>query len=122
MTGRETREGGGRGGFFFVAKFASLNITQGSHSHILLTEGVRGIFLGLKFWPKGIFLGVYGEHGDFFGLRKKPEIFWVLHFSSAQIKNNIYAIYCWCGISLGMLKKVGIFLGRQILKLGFFGV
>ena len=84
------REGGGGEGGLFVAKFASLNITHGSHSHILLTGGgVRGIFLGLKFWPKGIFWGVYGEHGDFFGLRKKPEIFGVLHFSSAQIKNNI---------------------------------
>ena len=26
------------------------------------------------------------------------------------------------GIFLGMLKKVGIFLGKQILKLGFLGV
>ena len=40
----------------------------------------------------------------------------------AQINNNISAIYCWCGIFQGMLKKVGFFLGRQILKLGFFWV
>ena len=38
---------------------------------------------------------------------------------TAQMNNNISAIYSWCGIFLGML---GIFLGRQILKLGFFWV
>ena len=110
------REGGGGEGGLFVAKFASLNITHGSHSHILLTGGGGGG------GPRDFFRSEILAKRDFFGLRKKPEIFWVLHFSSAQIKNNIYAIYCWCGISLSMLKKVGIFLGRQILKLGFFGV
>ena len=36
------------------------------------------IFLGLKFWPKIIFLGGYERHWDFFGLRKKIDgFFWV---------------------------------------------
>ena len=51
--------------------------------------GVRRIFLGLTFWPKGIFLGLW----------KTPGFFWVLYFSSAQINNNISAIYCLCGIT-----------------------
>ena len=46
--------------------------------------GVRGIILGLKFWPKGIFLGLWKTRG----------IFGVLHFSSAQINNNISVFYC----------------------------
>ena len=32
--------------------------TQGPHSHVLMTGGVRRIFLGLTFWPKGIFSGL----------------------------------------------------------------
>ena len=36
--------------------------TQGPHSYILLMGvgegGSRGIFWGLKFWPKGTFLGL----------------------------------------------------------------
>ena len=45
--------------------------------------GVGRIFLGLTFWPKEIFLGRENNRG----------IFWVLYFSSAQIKNNMSAIY-----------------------------
>ena len=48
-----------------------------------MTGGVRRIFLGVTFWPKGIFLGRENNRG----------IFWVLYFSSAQIKNNMSAIY-----------------------------
>ena len=45
---------------------------------------------------------------DFFGSQKKTQEFlWVLYFSSAQINNNIIAIYCWCGIFFGMLKTFG---------------
>ena len=51
---------------------------------IFLWWGVQGIFGGLKFWPKGIFWG--------------REFLWVLYFSSAQINNNISAIYCLCGL------------------------
>ena len=55
--------------------------------------GVRRIFLGLTFWPKGIFLGLW-KTPDFFGSRKQHRVFfWVLYFSSAQINNNISAIY-----------------------------
>ena len=54
------------------------------------------IFLGLKFWPKGIFL-VYERWQDFFGSQKiKEGFFWVA-------------------------KKVVIFWGIQNLKLRFFG-
>ena len=55
--------------------------------------------------------------------KKNRDFFWVLQFSSAQINNNIIAIYCklvWD--FFGYAKNVGIFLGIQILKLGFFWV
>ena len=58
-----------------------------------LMTGVRRIFLGLTFCPKGIFLGLWKTWG-FFGVAKTTErFFWVLYVSSAQIKNNISAIY-----------------------------
>ena len=50
---------------------------QGPHSHILLTGGGGGgprDFLGLEFWPKGIFL-VYGRRCEFLVSRKKTGIF-----------------------------------------------
>ena len=51
------------------------------------------IFLGLTFWLKGIFLGLR-KTPEFFWVAKTIEgFFWVLYFSSAQIKNNISAIY-----------------------------
>ena len=31
---------------------------QGAHSHILMMGGVQRIFWGVKFWLKGIFLGL----------------------------------------------------------------
>ena len=81
--------------------------SQGTHSHILLTgEGgvVRENFLGLKFWPKGIFFESVKDAGIFCGSPKKTwNFFGVLHFSSAQVKNNIL-----------------IFLSKQILKLRYF--
>ena len=55
-------------------------------------------FLGLKFWPKVILLGLYSRHWDIFGLQQKQRDF------------------------LGYAKKVVIFLGRHILKLCFFWV
>ena len=91
--------------------------------------GVRRIFWGLRFWPKGIFLGRENNTG----------IFWVLYSSSAQINNNISAIYsfvfdqneswswhvlafqkiknkiCWCKNTEGFFwvtnSEVEIFLG-----------
>ena len=55
--------------------------------------GVWRIFLGVTFWPKGIFWGLWKTLG-FFGVAKTTQGFlWVLYFSSAQIKNNISAIY-----------------------------
>ena len=80
---------------------------QGPHSHILMTPGEGGRtsnFLGSEMLSKDYFLGSMKDAGifwvakkprrDCFGLRKKNQrIFW------------------------GMLKKVVIFLGRQILKL-----
>ena len=59
--------------------------------------GVRVIFLGLKFWPKGIF-SVYERHRDFLGHEKSTKGFF------------------------GCAKEVGFFLGSQILKLEFFWV
>ena len=42
-------------------------LTPGPHSDILMTEGVRSIFLGLKFWPKGMFWGFMKDAGIFLG-------------------------------------------------------
>ena len=72
----------------------------------------------MKFWPKGIFW-VYERRRDFFGSRKKHRDFLGLYFSSAQI-NNCNFLLVWD--FFGYAKKVGAFLGRQILKLGLFWV
>ena len=61
--------------------------------------GVRRIFLGLTFWPKGIFLGLWKTPGFFWVAKTTQGFFGVLYFSSAQINNNISAIYCLCGIT-----------------------
>ena len=61
--------------------------------------GVRRIFLGLIFWPKGIFLGLRKTLGFFWVAKTTQGFVWVLYFSSAQINNNISAIYCLCGIT-----------------------
>ena len=55
--------------------------------------GVRRIFWGLTFWPKGIFWGLWKTPGFFWVAKTTEGFFWVLYFSSAQIKNNISAIY-----------------------------
>ena len=80
---------------------------QGLHSHILLTGGggLRGLFWGLKFWLKRDVWG-YMRRGDFLG---REEI---------RHKRNLPLVWD----ILGMLKTVGFLGGRQILKLGFFGV
>ena len=48
---------------------------QGPHSHILMTGGGRRIFLGLTFWPKGIFLGSMKVAGIFLGRENNTGIF-----------------------------------------------
>ena len=66
----------------------------GPHWHILMTGGgVRRIFFGLTFWPKGIFLGLWKTPGFFWVAKTTQGFFGVLYFSSAQINNNISAIY-----------------------------
>ena len=55
--------------------------------------GVRRIFLGLTFWPKRIFMGLWKTPGFFWVAKTTEGFFLVLYFSSAQIKNNISAIY-----------------------------
>ena len=62
-------------------------------------EGVRRIFLGLTFWPKGNFFGSMKDAGIFWVAKITQGFFWVLYFSSAQINNNISAIYCLCGVT-----------------------
>ena len=86
---------------------------------------VWGIFLGLKFWPKGIFL-VYERCSDFIlGSRKNTGIFWgiVLFSSSNQqwcTKCNLLLVWNFFGYA----KDIGIFWSMQILKLRllFYGV
>ena len=64
-------------------KFRENTVNPGAALKYFNDGGVRRIFLGVTFWPKGIFLG----------RENNREIFWVLYFSSAQIKNNMSAIY-----------------------------
>ena len=85
-------------------------------THIFYWQGVRAIFFGLKFWPKGILFGCMKDTGIFLGREKNSYIFLELYFSSAQ-KRNLLLVWDFFG---GMLKKVGIFWGKQILKLGLF--
>ena len=62
------------------------------------------------------------DAGLFFGLQTQ-QFLGVLIFHQINLTITIIsAIYCLCWIFLDMLKnlKVGIFLGRQILKLEFF--
>ena len=72
----------------------SISQSQGPHSHILMTGGgVRRIFLGLTFWPKGIFWGLWKTPGFFWVAKTTEGFFGVLYFSSAQIKNNMSTIH-----------------------------
>ena len=74
-------------------------------THIIYYWSVRGIFLGLKFWPKGIFFGLMKDAGV---------IFWI-----AKKKAGIFFGYCtfhqlsWCGMFWGIVdnSEVGTFLG-----------
>ena len=63
-------------------------------------------FFGSETLAKSGFFGSMKDVGIFWGHKKNTGILfaWVLHFSSAQISNNISVIYCWCVIFLGMLK------------------
>ena len=75
--------------------------------HIFMT-GDQRIFLGIQKMP------------GYFGVMKKQwEFFWVLYLSSAQINNNISAIYCLCGIFLGTLKSRNFF-GYTNSEVGIF--
>ena len=72
--------------------------------------GVPGIFLGLKFWPKG-FLGVCEIRGDFLGREKITlDLFGYcsFHHSNQQHKCNLLLVWDFFGYA----KNVGIFLGR----------
>ena len=76
---------------------------QGPHSHNLMTGGGASDFFGSGILAKSDFW-VYERRWDFFGSRKKTEeFFWIA-------KKGLRTFW-------GMLKKVVIFLGRQILKL-----
>ena len=59
--------------------------------------------------------------GSFLGDEKNRDFFWVLQFSSAQINNNIIAIYCklvWD--FFGYAKKRRDFFGYTNSKVGIF--
>ena len=53
------------------------SLSQGTHSRILMTGGVRVIFLGQKFWPKVIFFGSMKDAGFFLGRKKREGFFWI---------------------------------------------
>ena len=83
--------------------------TEGPHSHILMTGRGPSDFFGSEILAKSDFFGSMKEAGIFWGREKKTEgFFWVV--------KKVLRDFC------GYAKKVVIFLGRQILKLGFFGV
>ena len=64
-------------------------------------------------------MGSIKDMGNFWITKKSQGYFWVMYFLSAQINNNeILLVWDF----LGYAKNVGNFLGRQILKLGFFWV
>ena len=54
---------------------------------------VRRISFGSDIVAKRDFFGSMKDAGIFLGRENNTGIFWVLYFSSAQIKNNISAIY-----------------------------
>ena len=72
-------------------------VAQGPHSHILMTGGVGGwgpkVFLGSDILAKRDFFGSMKDARIFWVAKTTEEFFWVLYFSSAQINNNISAIY-----------------------------
>ena len=68
--------------FFYILFCCCILHTQRPHSHILMTGGgggggVRVIFLGLKCWPKVIFLGLWKTPGIFWVAKKTKKFFWV---------------------------------------------
>ena len=67
----------------------------------------RDYFESMK--DAGIFLGRENNR-DFFG-----------YCTFYQLKLTTSSIYCRCAIFWGYAKNVGMFLSRQILKLGFWG-
>ena len=83
------------------------NTPPGSHSHILMTRGGPSGFLGSEILAKSDFW-VCERCQDFFRLRKITERF------LGVAKKGLRDFF-------GYAKKVVIFLGRQILKLWFFG-
>ena len=90
------------GYIFSRAKLISINfsklmgwvwfLSQGPHSHILVTGRSEGFFWVWHSGQKGFFW-VYERSRDFFGSRKQHRDFFGYFFSSAQINNSISAIY-----------------------------
>ena len=66
--------------------------SQGPHSHILTTGGPKDFFWS-DILAKRDFFGSVKDAGIFRVAKTTEGFFWVLYFSSAQIKNNISAIY-----------------------------
>ena len=86
-------------------------------------EGVRGIFWGLQFWPKGIFFGSMKNAGIFWGLRKNHGFFGYCTLHLAQINNNTNRrnnlLLVWD--ILGFAKNMGIFRVDKLWSLDFYG-
>ena len=53
---------------------------------------------GFEILAKRDFYGSVKDTGIFLGNKKNRDFLWLLYFSTAQINNNVSAIYCWCGI------------------------
>ena len=105
---------------------------QGAPLNILLIWGGGGggtskWFLGSEILAKRDFFGSMKDTGIFLGHEKNTRqgfflkgIIIVIFISSNQQKRkrNLLLVWDFCGYT----KKIVIFLGRQILKLGFFQV
>ena len=88
---------------------------QAPHSHVECTDwGFKSISFGYEILAKRDFFGSVKDAWTFLGHEKNTGVFWgnVFFISSNQQQHKHNKIYCWCGIFLGVLKKVGIFWGR----------
>ena len=71
-------------------------------------------YLSKNYGQKGVWR-IYERSKEFFGVVGKHKIWGGCIFHQAKMNNNMNSNYL--GFTFGMLKNVGMFLVRQILKL-----
>ena len=90
-------------GKIFQVKFAPVNfqsLTVQCNSLLKIPYSLLEIVppFGFEILAKRYFYGSMKDAGIFLHHKKTGIFLGVLYFSSAQINNNVSAIYCWCGI------------------------